>query len=138
MCSIGGKKAGEAKISNLRVEIVVDQDVVGFDVAVDDVDGVEVGEGGCSVDGGRETEGEGEGFGADGVVEVVGQGPVGDELVDEEEVGGVGGRGSVEGHEVRVADSGEDSDFIHELLDAFVARFVQTLHGNNASVSEKT
>lgn len=44
MCSVGREEAGEAKICDFHIEIFIDQDVVGFDVTMDDIGRVEVGD----------------------------------------------------------------------------------------------
>lgn len=45
MSDVGREKPGEAEVGDFDVEGVIKEDVVGFDVAVDDAGGVEIGQG---------------------------------------------------------------------------------------------
>lgn len=68
-------------------------------------------------------------------MQVVGYGPVGHELVDEEKIAAVAGGAAIEADKVLVAERGEDVDLIHELLHSLVVVLVQALYSNYPTVS---
>lgn len=123
MSGIHRNKSRESKVSDFDVEVLVKKDVGSFDVTVDDgrLDGVEIGESSGGLNGDVEADRPGKrGAVVEVTVEVVGDGAVGNELVDEEEFTAVAGGGAVKRDEVLVAETGEDGNFVHELLGSFV------------------
>lgn len=104
------EQPGEAEVADFDPHVPLDEDVRRGDVAVDDgrlEAEMEVLEGSGSLDGDVEADGPGEDLGlavgAMGAVQVVGEGAVGDVVVDEEEAAGVAAV-AVEADEVRVAE----------------------------------
>jgi len=69
-------------------------------------------------------------------VQVVGDGAVLDELVDQEELAALLGRAAVEHDQVRVAQPCQDGRLVHELLHAPVAVVVQPLHRHHSPVCQ--
>ncbi|GER35597.1 ketoisovalerate oxidoreductase subunit VorA [Striga asiatica] len=138
MCDVGREETGEAEIGHFHVEIRVEEDVVGFHVAVDDVGFVEVVEGLGRLDSDVEADGQRDGSRGTVAVEVVGDCAVGDELVDEEELAAAVGGAAVEGDEVFVAEACQDLDLVHELLHALERGIVllTIIHGAEATIAE--
>jgi hypothetical protein len=137
MRDVDGEEAGEAKVGDLDVEVGVDEDVGGLDVAVHDgrLDGVEVGESGSGLDGDVEAERPRERALRGAVaMQVIGHRAVGNELVDQEQLAAAAGRAPVEHDQVRVPKPGQDGCLVHELLHSPVAVVVQTLHRHHATV----
>jgi hypothetical protein len=136
---VEGEEAGEAKVSDLDVEVGVEEDVGGLDVAVHDgwLDGVEVRERGGRLDGDVEAERPRERALLRAVaVQVVGHRAVGHELVHQEQLPALARRAPVEHHQVRVPQPRQDRRLVHELLHPPVAVVVQPLHRHHAPVSK--
>ncbi|BAS95213.1 Os05g0550900, partial [Oryza sativa Japonica Group] len=113
------EEAGEAEVGDLHVEVGVEEDVVGLDVAVHDgrrLDGVEVRQRGGGLDGDVEAERPCQGALRRAVaVQVVRDGAVGHELVHQQQLPAAAGRAPVEQHEVRVAQPRQYRRLVHEL-----------------------
>ncbi|KAB8083018.1 hypothetical protein EE612_005090, partial [Oryza sativa] len=136
---VEGEEAGEAKVGDLDVEVGVEEDVGGLDVAVHDgwLDGVEVRERGGRLDGDVEAERPRERALLRAVaVQVVGHRAVGHELVHQEQLPALARRAPVEHHQVRVPQPRQDRRLVHELLHPPVAVVVQPLHRHHAPVSK--
>ncbi|PKA61459.1 hypothetical protein AXF42_Ash014376 [Apostasia shenzhenica] len=121
------------------MELGVQEDVSGLHIAVDDgrIDGVEVREGGGRLDGDGKAEGPGEeAFAGAGAVEMVVDGAVRHEFVDEEEISAYWGCAAVEGYQIYVAEPRKDLDLVDELLGSLEIGLVETLHGDGAAIAE--
>lgn len=126
-------EASEAEVGELGGEGVVEENVGGFDVAVDDggVEGVEVVDGTCDVEDDVEAVLPGGEVGGsvaeEGVVEVA----VGHELVDEEEAAAFGVGGEADGGDHQGgAEAGGQEELVVELALALEGGGVHQLDGH--------
>lgn len=121
------------------MKIIIEQDVVGFDITVDDLrlDSMKVGKGIGCFDGNGHPDGPREcSVGCKAPMEVVRQGAIGNELIHKEELTAVSGCAAIKVDEVLVVKARENLDFIHELLNPLIVVLVQAFDCNYAPISK--
>lgn len=119
------------------MEVVVEEDVVGLDVAVDDLrfDGVEIVESiSCFNCDAHPYIPWHKRLGSPRTMEVVGNSAIWDIFVHKKQFTATWGGAAVEADKILVAEQRDDLNLVHELLDATVVGFIETLHGNDSAV----
>ncbi|KAL7178653.1 hypothetical protein ACSBR1_042074 [Camellia fascicularis] len=115
MGHISWEKTRKSKISNFNAKAIVEQDVVSFDVAVNDVRSMEVSQRAsgfeCNVHSCSPREGTG--F-CEVAMEVISDSAIGDVFIDEEELAAVAGAAAVERDEVWVAEADDENNSHHK------------------------
>lgn len=140
--NVGGiewEEPREAKVGNFDAEVSVEKNIVGLDVAVDDLwlNGVEVVEGvsGFNRDAHPNVPWEGR-LGGQRAMDVVRDCSIGHKFVHEEELATVPRGASIEADEILVPEEREDLNFIQELLDPPEVILVQALYCNYSAILE--
>ena len=121
------------------MEIGIKEDVGGLDVSVDywRFSGMEVGKSSSGFLGNTEAKSPIElEAGGEMAMEMVGNGSIGDKLVDEEELAAMAGGAAIEADEVGVAETIKDIYLIPELLHSLIIVLVEALHSNYSAISE--